>query len=981
MAIVPPAPGGGATRGFPKVRSNDAILREVYQPDGWRRLTDWAERSQPALAWVLHRAGLAESDPGVKAAVLYNVIKEDWRSATVGPVAQVKRFGDSDRLFNVQTDAQGNRMAYVTDRTGATVARPLYDVLQHTQNYRLTPEQQGFADALKNFYDELYQAAKDERIPVGWLDVAGGGHYIARSVVRRRLPDGTYEYAHIVPAQTRVRTGVRAFFENERQFDTVQEAYKEGFEYAKPEDAFQLYAEAMGRRIADMRLVRYLLNQSGIKPLVVKPGQKAPFGYIDLPVPWLRNVYFKESEVKKLYEHLDIARRDRIHNVADAVAKVNEVPRALLTSMDVGVMAIQLQVLAFRYPQVFVRAVREGLRALGSEQGYQQFLATHAETIKKWAPYGAQFMPGEMTEALRPGGLLSTGVGSPIGTAIRPFNRSMEAMLNAARILGLEATQGLARTEQDKRDLARFWTLATGSTSLARMGLSPKQQAIERATFFAARYNRATLALMADIAAGGLRGGMAREALLAWTVGGLLLYLAIAKLLGQSPNLDPRSGGKFLTVEIGGQHVGVGGAFFATSRLLAQMALEPAKAPTYIARYLHSRLSPAANAGMTVLAHANYVGKPYDNPWVMTKDIVESSLTPVWLQAMLEGGVPIEDWRISPDVRDLGKRLAVGAAEFAGLRTYPVSAAERREQLREEYAASDFGKSWADLNQEERRMLQEAHQDLAQAVEQARKASVERGDVVAQFWEDVATMREPLEEQLGKLDQEVRSGLIIGNTYRQMVQDLELQIAKIPQQLKALPKYKGVPLTEAERAVYYGGKEQPPTNQVDRFIDAWYAIPAALADPETGAASGADIVELREQLKKQFPPDVVKQALAYIYRRRAPEYQQAVEQYREYQNIPRYLGMSREQANRAVAFMARYTDARQANPYVDPQVTWAKLAQFDPEGARLAKEAAKRQNPARRAYWAAHPLLHIYFSDLSPEELTVVSPSYAAMAG
>jgi hypothetical protein len=65
---------------------------------------------------------------------------------------------------------------------------------------------------------------------------------------------------------------------------------------------------------------------------------------------------------------------------------------------------------------------------------------------------------------------------------------------------------------------------------------------------------------------GGLRGNLARDALTSMIMGTFFWYYGVSKALGQEPNLDPTSG-KFLTIQIGEDHIGLGSMQVAMLRL------------------------------------------------------------------------------------------------------------------------------------------------------------------------------------------------------------------------------------------------------------------------------------------------------------------------------------------------------------------------------------------------------------------------------
>jgi hypothetical protein len=100
-----------------------------------------------------------------------------------------------------------------------------------------------------------------------------------------------------------------------------------------------------------------------------------------------------------------------------------------------------------------------------------------------------------------------------------------------------------------------------------------------------------------------------------------------------------------------------------------------------------------------------------------------------------------------------------------------------------------------------------------------------------------------------------------------------------------------------------------------------------------------------------------------------PRLVQALAEYREYNNLPVYLGMTEEQEALVRMANARVTAIRRANPSITLARARVMAAQENPEGVRMAMIASKRRNPARKAFWAAHPYLSVYFGDLTLEEL------------
>jgi hypothetical protein len=66
---------------------------------------------------------------------------------------------------------------------------------------------------------------------------------------------------------------------------------------------------------------------------------------------------------------------------------------------------------------------------------------------------------------------------------------------------------------------------------------------------------------------------------------------------------------------------------------------------------------------------------------------------------------------------------------------------------------------------------------------------------------------------------------------------------------------------------------------------------------------------------------------------------------------------------------SRVTAIRRANPNIPLAQARLMAAQENPDGVRLAMIASKMRNPGRQSYWASHPLLSVYFGNLTLEDL------------
>ena len=100
-----------------------------------------------------------------------------------------------------------------------------------------------------------------------------------------------------------------------------------------------------------------------------------------------------------------------------------------------------------------------------------------------------------------------------------------------------------------------------------------------------------------------------------------------------------------------------------------------------------------------------------------------------------------------------------------------------------------------------------------------------------------------------------------------------------------------------------------------------------------------------------------------------PRLVQALGEYREYNALPMYLGLTEEQEALIRMANSRVTAIRRANPNIPLAQARLMAAQENPDGVRLAMIASKMRNPGRQSYWASHPLLSVYFGNLTLEDL------------
>jgi len=964
-AVVPP-PGSPQLPGFvtrpptapgrlASILDSGEILSSQRRPDLARRMMTFAETHHVTpMVKLLRSIGISGTDPATEAAMLAHFITVEGRVASIGAVSDLRGFGDVQKLFGAKD--------LVVSYRGKDYF--LGDIMEGMHpELPLTADQLRFMQMGWELGDELHAFAKAHGVDIPLAKYGEGQHWWHRGTVYRRNANGLIDTGVIRGGRAGRYVAAMMGIEKPRQFDTMADARAQGFYHLDPTDAMQVAVQDVYRRIGDERLKAHVLEH-------IASRTEAPARWGEVELPGMPGRFFEAGEVGPVRDYLRDLGLSWVDTFATGVNIVNRVPRTVLTSLDPGPALLQLQGVMLTYPRVWTAGVLKGWQEPFSPGAMARFLSEpqHAATLRRFAPFGLNAHGSELTEGARGifaehGPLTRIPVVSKIpllrhvpvllGKGVRIGSAIFDNQMLAIRIMGIEATEYMIKKPEDAFELVRHWNTFTGVSEPGSYGISRSQQLKEAAFGFAPKLLRSTLSIVADVFQGGLRGKMARESLGKMGVLGLLGYLAICQALNQKPRLDPKEGSRWMTVTVGDQVVGFGGPYFMVLRTLIQMATGGSEAAVETAgRFVRSRLSPGVSTGWDVLTRKDAIAMPVPMSIPkLTQYVLKNNLIPIWLQGVTESGVT--DWE---------NYIEIGAMELAGLRVFPVSPARKRNEIRERLAQATFGKPWASLSRPETYQLEQVP-ELGQAVEEARALALKRETPWGLFWADVDSQREPYRIEIAELGQELQAGQRTGRSYREELTQRQMIMARIPEMLQRTREYQDIRLE---------GRE--PETAVDRFIDAYYKIADETRDPLTGVADARQIVMDREALKTRTPDDVVRQAMGYINRKLDPEYVQARDLYYEYMRIPQYLGLNEDEAQLANEAIRTYRDMRRANPQMHPDWTRAYLAKYNPEGYKLMLVAQRRRNPARQRFWAAHPLLSKFYSDLTTEELELVLP-------
>jgi len=413
-----------------------------------------------------------------------------------------------------------------------------------------------------------------------------------------------------------------------------------------------------------------------------------PLGLAPIPHPAFSGRLFPQEMVDRVVKELNPEVNSLLQNVGD----VGNLMRLGSLTLDAGFPLIQGLMVLPRAPITWVKAVKESFMALIDPKVQQAFIAnpTNQATL---AFFQGRIHLGsnEFTQAIQ------AGVGQRPGIALRIAERvplagatlkhvfgraqaSFETFFDVARVKMAEGFIPMVNSGRANLDeVASFVNKMTGVTSSRGLGVSATQIEVEASAFFLApRYTRATFALMADAFQGGFRGDQARKSLGAFFGGTAAAYVGMAYALGQEPKLDPRAtsdggdGGRFMTVEIGGQHIGLGSKPYSMIRTLIKMGGDPVNAPYYAKRFLRSGSAPVTGAAADIITGRTFMGEPVGFNIDGFRHIGGRFL-PFWVEAIIN-----DTPRPGP--------AGVGA-ELAGLRSWPIQVHERRDVVQDDMAS------------------------------------------------------------------------------------------------------------------------------------------------------------------------------------------------------------------------------------------------------------------------------------------------------
>ena len=363
-------------------------------------------------------------------------------------------------------------------------------------------------------------------------------------------------------------------------------------------------------------------------------------------------------------------------------ATISSLMRAGALTFDFGAGLLQGAMVLTSSPMAWGKAFGRSLYAFADPTTRFRYMESKAH-VHEIIP--VHVGSTEMTEAFLPGGIIDTGLRSvklkPVLGIAQRFAGSFETFFDVARTEMAEAwLPAVRRGAVTGDDVALNLNKITGITSSRALGVSATQREVEGVAFsLAPNWFRATTALLADAFQGGYSGHQARLNISRFFAGTAAAYAGVATALDQPIRLDPRpssaggDGARFMTVEIGGQIIGLGGKPYSMARTLVKMATDPDDAMLYAKNFFRGQAAPITGSVWDIATGETYLGEPVEGWQAIATQGIGSKFLPFWLESQIND---------SPKPSGLGF-----AADVVGARSWPLTPKDALDEVRDELAA------------------------------------------------------------------------------------------------------------------------------------------------------------------------------------------------------------------------------------------------------------------------------------------------------
>lgn len=578
---------------------------------------------------------------------------------------------DLPALFDLDEVGYSQIVAKSTKRT---VKAHINDILDNPQKYVLNAEQHAAVNAGKAIWRDMKTYLKQN-----------GGSDLNEDWFPREIKHFIDDKGNILTKDagpggygSGVRSGSQRISGSRAKVgDTVQSAdemVRFGWRYVDPWESLTNKGLEMSRRIADLQYMQWASKQPWV---VTKKQVRAAGGQVlgrnamivdntsgkvtrlkafePSRAPGLSKYFIPEDVMAGIDELVSRPARADIPVLSKGASEV----RSAIASFDFGTVGIQLMgalaadlghLVRARPSAIFPKAIAGAVRYMKNPEYMQQYIKSNRAVIERWSAYlGGLHNSEYFTDVL--GNLPENRILRVKHQLEQPTARFFEGSLDISKVeyaKSLEKIFGEALSETDKEALGMWIRSSTGQLSTQRLGVSPRQSAIEGTfLFFSPRFTRSLFAVTGSLLRMDKAGNEARLALGSLMTAGTAVYVAAAEALGQEPRLDPSKPG-FLSIRVGDNWVGIGGGIRAMSRLTAasyDTAVNNPKAfisPDFtgedqnpLLSFWRSRTSPLTGTAMDIWTGEDFRGAPIDDgtDWV---NLVRDRTLPFVVQAAME---------------------------------------------------------------------------------------------------------------------------------------------------------------------------------------------------------------------------------------------------------------------------------------------------------------------------------------------------------
>jgi len=618
-----------------------------------------------------------------------------------------------------------------------------------------------------------------------------------------------------------------------------------------------------------------------------------------IPIVKWRNRFLPREDYEKL--------TDALRFISGGGPKANVVGRAhqvlgnairfLASVGDFAEPFVQGLLVFGKDPVVWSRATLRHYQAFFDPTVQARMIKDHLGTFQEMARYGTPVGDPEFFAAMRtgegiPAGALLSKV--PGGAGARQFlrqaGRQSFGRFQSQYNTGLGYSRALL-TEAMKptwkgtaSDLQASIRNLTGGLDTRALGVGPTQRGIESMWLaFAPRLLRSTTALVGDLRYGVMnpRGRVAWESLGKLGTAATGLYITTGLALGKSwdeilAGLNPLAGKKFMSHEVNGDWIGVGGQVRAIAQLLATTGADiykvrkgerPELTQMSMDNPLFQFYSSRGAVGMTtagaaVEAATGLNTMPFENidsPPDLLKHIGTSAL-PFTIQGQLEG-----------------ESLWTWPASFLGARVSAGTTWEDTQRARDAEAKARGFKGWDDPNLDEPTKYQ---------IDQTPKVA---GLLTKLEQEGEDRPQTPQSQYYDQVDK-VRAGQL---TAQQTDDDLynagKITAREWDDRTTARNRDVWAAMQQAQKDFGITFEDAETTNPVDAAIAAYYAVDAEQYKDETGAVRWDEFMSAREAALAPLSTSERSMVEDYVHKLWTPtqwEMFRKGQQLQEYFNIP-----------------------------------------------------------------------------------------------